>query len=107
DPHVVERIDDAFGNRIVPAARTQGGLAAFVHLRFQPDSIRSSRSRHIAKLSEQSNVVQACCAVTPSTYSPPVIPADPPLRTVFLATSYPSCASTSSLMLRASMGRPL
>src|SRR5439155_9983798 len=41
DAHVIERVDDALRNRVVPAACAQRGLAALVDLRFQPDSIDS------------------------------------------------------------------
>src|SRR4029078_5370497 len=81
--HLVERIDDALRDRIVPAPGAQGGLPACVDQRFETDPIDLC-GRH---------------------YSPPAVPAL--TRAVFFATSSPSCESTSSVMLRASMGRPL
>ncbi len=39
DPHLEKRIDDTFGNRVVPAPRAQGRLAAAIWLDFESDSI--------------------------------------------------------------------
>ena len=39
DAHLVERVDDALGDRVVAAAGAQRRLAALVDLRFEPDSV--------------------------------------------------------------------
>src|SRR5262249_8659777 len=87
DAHLEERVDDALGDRVMAAAGAQRGLAAFVSDVLEPDSIQFAGHR----------------------YSPPVMPLRPAsaTRTSFFATSNPSCASRSSVTLRASIGRPL
>src|SRR5207244_1890093 len=72
DAHLVERVDDALGDRVVAAAGAQRRLPTLVGHRFQSDAIDFA-----------------------SHYSPPAVPAL--MRTaVFFATSQPSCARTSS-----------
>ena len=56
DAHLVERVDDALGDRVVAAAGAQRRLAALVDLRFEPDSIHFDWCRHVI-------------------YSPPAVPA--------------------------------
>src|SRR5687768_9387444 len=85
DTHLVKRVDDALGNRVVSAAGAQRRLAALIGLRFEPDTVNLDWSRH---------------------YSPPVIE-EAEAGVSFLATSKPSCARMSSLTLRASIGNPL
>ena len=47
DAHLVERVDDALGDGVVPASGAQRRLAALVDLRFEPDSIDLYWSRHV------------------------------------------------------------
>src|SRR5215831_8261197 len=87
DAHLEKRVDDALGNRVVPASGAERGLATLVGDVLEADSIEFSRHR----------------------YSPPVMPSRPAstTRTSFFATSNPSCDRMSSVTLRASIGKPL
>src|SRR5207237_5091988 len=76
DAHLVERLDDALGDRVMSAPRAQRRLAALVDLRLQSDSIDFKRNgRHI--------------------YSPPIMD-DADAGVNFFTTSKPSCARMSS-----------
>src|SRR5262249_22613616 len=46
DAHLVERVDDALGNRVMAAAGAERRLAALVDLGFEPDSIDFDWRRH-------------------------------------------------------------
>ena len=96
DAQVEAGLDDALRDRVVPAARAQRRLAAAVLRHVEADAIELLARRR-----------RGACGCRH--YSPPTPEAcgASAVPEAACATASPSCASTASLMLRASMGRPL